>query len=166
MENDKWGRCENEKSNKYRYYRLCIEFQFSPPPVITILFVNPTRSPSVLTVKVTSRVPIFCSRLIFQAISVGIHRLMEKGDVLPALIFSEVEFLAMLCPSLLRTANSKKRLTAKDASFVRLPSRLTKRSPVDSSTLNVKLKVSADMAAKETVTRVCKLNPIKSKENS
>ena len=127
---------------------------------------NPTRSPSVLTVKVISRVPIFFSRLILQAISVGIRSLMEKGDVSPALIFSEVEFLAMFCPSLFRTANSKNRVTSKDALFVRFPSRMTNRSPVDSSTLNVKLKVSGEMAANETVTRVCKLNPKKSKENS
>lgn len=127
---------------------------------------KPTRFPSVLIVKVSSRVPIFCSRSIFQAISVGTRRLMEKGDVLPALIFSEVEFWAMLWSSLLRTATSKKRLTVKNASFVRFPSRPTKRSPVDSSTVTVKLKVSGEMVATETVTRVCKLNPIRSKDNS
>ncbi len=147
-------------------YRLYIESQFSPPPVIIILFVNPTRSPSVLTVKVISRDPILFSRLILQAISVGIRSLMANGDVSPALRFSEVEFLAMFCPSLFKTATSKNRETSKNALFVRFPSRITNRSLVDSSMLNVKLKVSVEIANNETVKIVCKLNPKKNKENS
>ncbi len=101
-----------------------------------------------------------------QAISVGIRSLMVNGAVSLELRFSDVESLAMFCPSLFRIATSKYRVTSKNALFVRFPSKMTNRSPVESSMLNVKLKVSVEMTANETVTMVCKLNPKKNKENS